>query len=311
MSFRQDVEGSHRTTFANTVVQVMNQNPGRIRAMTQVVNCEGDSRNVADLLDDKEPSEAEDYSMTNPNNRSKLDPVWLLRPKVIESGEYIYKEDKWDMAMDPTSNFTASHVRAVRKGEFDRILGIRKVQGENRWVVNGNGIMGRRITGKGKTGAALPAGNTIPHDGEGMTLTRLNTLVLNFGLEDIGLEEDMTNQICAVLSPFQRRDLLQIAIQTETQLNAYQVDQIKNARPTSLFGIDWMFSNRVPKEGTVRKCPFWRKAGIVTGIWEEFYGDLWNDTSAKRRPYTYVGGALDATRIEDKDVQIMECEEGV
>ncbi|MBY5988212.1 phage capsid protein [Roseovarius atlanticus] len=308
MSYRQDVEASHRETYANNIQMIAQEHGHKIRSAVTIAQCSGDARNVADLLDAQDYNEDEDYSMQNPNIRSKLDAVWLIRPKIIDTGEVIYKEDKFDLAMDPTSRFNINKVRAVERGVFDRFMGVKKTSSGS-FSISGGGILGTRITGKMKTGAALPGDQIIPHGSAGMTLEKLNTMQLKFGLGDFGLDDDLGGDLWGCISPNQRFDLLDIAIQTQTSLNAFQVEQIKSGKPTSLFGVNWMFSNRLPVVGGARYCPFWLKSQVVGGFWQDVEGDMWNLSNAKNRPYCYVSAYPTGTRLEDGGVVVVACQE--
>lgn len=309
MTFRKNVEGSHRTTYANNVQMVHQERTSKIRSYVQIVQADGDSRNVADLLAKHEYSEGDDYDMTNPNNRSKLDPVWVIRPKVVESGEVIFKEDRFDMAMDPTSQFVRSHVMAVESGVFDRIMGVKKNKTSNTFSISGNGILGARITGKSKEPKKLPDAQMLDSGGSGASLGKMNEIMRLFGLSDIGLDDNIGGMVACALSPNQRFDLLNIAIQTQTNLNSFEQDQIKSGRPTTLFGIDWMFTNRLPVINGERYCPVWLKENIVGALWEDVRGDMWNLSESKNRPYAYTSAYPTATRIEDTGVVVMKCDE--
>lgn len=36
---------------------------------------------------------------------------------------------------------------------------------------------------------------------------------------------------------------------------------------------------------------------------------MWNDTSAKNKPYVHVGAYIDSVRLQDKGVVVLECQE--
>lgn len=316
MSYRQTVEASHRTTFANNVQMVAQEMANKIRnAVTIASGLTGDAHNVRDLLAKHEYSEGEDYGMTNPQNRSNLDAVWLNRPRVIETGEVIFKEDKFDLAMDPTSQFTRSHVSAVERGVFDRFLGVAKKQGGG-FEIAGGGLLGQRITGKARSAANLPAGQYMavdvdnPGTPSGMNLTKLNLAREMLELADFGIDDDLSSELYCAISPKQKSNLLDIAIQTQTQLNAFQIAQIEAGRPTSLFGMTWIFTNRLPVDANgYRICPIWTKSNVVGGFWQDVEGDMWNRTDAKNLPYVYVSAYPAATRLENEGVVAIRCAE--
>ena len=315
MSYRQTVEASHRTTFANNIQMVAQEMHGKIRsAVTIVSGLSGDAHNVRDLLDQKEYEEVEDYNMQNPQNRSNLDAVWMNRPKLIRSGEAIFKEDKFDLAMDPTSQFNASHVRACEKGVFDRFMGIRKKSGGTGYEIHGGGILGKRITGKARTPTSLPSGQVQAVDAgssgtpAGLNLKKMNMAREQLELDDFGIDEDLSSELFCAITPKQKTNLLDIAIQTQTSLNAFQIQQIEAGKPTTLFGMTWIFTNRLPVNASGhRLCPIWTKSNIAGGFWQDIEGDIFNNGAAMNRPQVLVTCYPEATRIENEGVVVFTC----
>jgi hypothetical protein len=48
---------------------------------------------------------------------------------------------------------------------------------------------------------------------------------------------------------------------------------------------------------------------VKLGIWQDVKPDMWNDTHARNTPYIHVDAYMDATRVEDKGVHVIECTE--
>jgi hypothetical protein len=307
MSLFPAVEPHHKLMYSGNVTMVAQQKRNPLMGAVTEVSASGEAQSVADLLGQLEYLYGEDRSRRNPENPTPRSRRWVVRPPVIESGEYIDKVDRFDMAMDPTSSITVNHVTAVTRGWADRILGIRK-DGTDFAVTDG-GILGRATEGKrGTSTIALPSGQYIDDNSEGLTLDKIREVKLKLEKADFGLEDD--DQIYAILTPQQKDDLIGIAAQTETSLNAFQLEQIRTGKPTSLMGINWLFTNRLPKDSDGnRLIPFWSKKNIVAGVWQGIQGDMWNDTSAKNMPYAYVSAYVDCVRIEDKGVVVARCVE--
>lgn len=312
MSYEQTVEPHHKLKFTGNVQMVAQQVANPIRGAVTIVTAEGEAQDAADLIGKKEYQEGEDHSRTNPDVTSGRSRRWLIRPTVIETGEYISKETKFDQAMDPSSKLVRNNVLAVERGVGDRILGVRRKAGGG-FEVSGSGILGLVNEGKrpGST-QGLPTGNYIAHNAAGGT-TGLNTEKLRMAteameLEDFGLETE--DEIFCMISPKQKTDLLNLALATKTQLNQFDLKQIETGKPTTLLGITWLFSNRLPVDANgYRLCPLWSKANIVCGMWQDVQGRMWNDPSAKNLPYIYVDAYPDATRIEDGGVRVIRCQE--
>lgn len=309
MSFNQKVEDHHRLTYQGNVRMVAQQMRNPLRTAVTVVTATGEAQSVADLLGRKEYQRGEDRSRRNPENRANRSRRWLVRPTVIEDGEYIDKADKFDMAMDPTGHIVRNSVVTVERGVFDTILGI-SPQGDGTFAVDGSGILG--IATEGKRGGAqvtLPAANFEPAAAAGLTLDKLRNTKKALNKAEFGMEDDDT-LYCAI-TPEQVDDLLGIAAATGLNLNAFSVEQLRTGKPTTLVGFTWIITNRLPIDETgARMCPVWAKSNVVLGLWQDVEGDMWNDSSAKNLPYVYTSAYPDCVRIEDDGVRVISCVEG-
>ncbi|MCB2117912.1 MAG: phage capsid protein [Paracoccaceae bacterium] len=307
MSLYPNVEAHHRLQYAAGVTMVAQQKRNPLMGAVTEVPASGEAQSVADLLGQIEYLYGEERSRRNPENPAMSSRRWVVRPPVIESGQYIDRVDKFDTATDPTGAFIVNHTTAVTRGWADRILGIRK-NGTNFEVTDG-GILGYAVEGKrGTTQTALPAGQYVAHGSAGMTLTKLRAAKLILEKADWGLEDD--DQLYGILTPQQKDDLIAIAAATGTALNQFELEQIRTGKPTTLLGINWIFTNRLPKDANGhRMCPIFSKKNIVVGRWQGIEGDMWNDTSAKNMPYVYVSAYLDCVRAQDTGVVVIPCVE--
>jgi hypothetical protein len=312
MTYRQNVEASHRTTFADTVAMVAQETASQIReTVTAISDLSGDARNVRDLIGKADYSEGDDYDSANPEHRSTLDAVWLFMPKVISTGETIHNADKFRLAMDPTSQFLANKIKGVQRGVHDRFMGIRPKPGGG-FDISGGGILGDRIAGVDRTSAPLPPSQFLPHGSTGLTLAKLNAAREALGLADFGLEDDLTNELYCAVTPKQITDLLNIAIATGANLNAFDVEQLKSGKPAGLMGATWIPTNRLPTNAAGHRiCPMWTKSNVVGGFWGggDVKGDMWNQPHKRNQPYIYVEAYPVATRIEDEGVVAIPCVE--
>ncbi|MEO1637773.1 MAG: phage capsid protein [Pseudomonadota bacterium] len=309
MSFEKLVEDHHKLEFSGNVKMVAQQMQNPIRNAVTIVPATGEAQDAADLIGKLEYEEGEDRSRRNPENVPNRSRRWLVRPTVIETGQYLDKEDKFDAAMDPTSPLFRNHVLAVERGVQDRILGVRRNKSTGKFEISGSGVFGTASEGKrGGTKKTLPAANYVPHASAGLTTEKLRAAAEAMELEDFGFEGDMG--IYCAISPKQKTDLLNLALATKTQLNQFDLKQIETGKPTTLLGITWIFTNRLPYNADgQRLLPMWTKDNIVCGMWQDVQGRIWNDGSAKNLPYIYADAYPDAVRIEDIGVRIIECVE--
>lgn len=307
MSYQQQVEAHHRLTFSRNVMlaaQMMN-NP--LRDAVTIVPASGEAQDIADLINAIEYTEGEDNSRRNPENVPDRARRWLVRPGVIESGQYITKEEKFDQSQDPTSSLVLAHTKAVNRGLYDRILGVKKTN--SGFSIAGGGILGKIYEGKNPNSTkSLPGGNFIAHGSEGLTAAKLRAATEAMELEDFGLETDQ--EIFGLITPKQKTDLINLALETKASLNPFDVENIREGKPGRLLGINWLFSNRVPTDSNGhRMVPLWSKDNIVCGMWQDIVGDMWNDTNAKNLPYIYVDAYPACGRVQDGGVRVIPCVE--
>lgn len=313
MAYQQTVEPHHKLTFSQNIKMRAQQMTNPLMDAVMVEPCSGEAQDIADLIGSVEYSEGEDYSQRNPEIVPERARRWLVRPRVIESGQTITKEEKFDQAMDPTSPLHDTHIKAVMRGQFDRILGVRKIGGV--FKIDGNGILGEANEGKTPGGTkALPGANFIAADyGDpgtpyGMGLNKLRAATEAMELEEFGLETDQ--EIYGLITPKQKTELLNLAFETGKNLNPFDVKNITDGKPGKLLGINWKFTNRLPVDDNgYRLCPLWCKDDIIAGEWQALEGAMWNLTEKKNLPYIYVDAYLTASRVEDGGVRVVRCAE--
>lgn len=308
MSYSQNIEQTHKTTFGNNVMLVAQQLRNPFMGAITEMPATGEAHSVADLFGTVEYMYAEERARRNPENPVNATRRWVVMPPAIESGQYIDKEDKFKAAMDPTGTVVRVHTAAVTRGWADRILGIRK-QADGGFAVTDGGILGKAREGKTPgTGTDLPGTQYVPVAATGLTIEKLRAVKLELNQADFGLEQE--NTLYAAVTPKQIDDLLAIAQQASNSLNAFNIEQLRSGKPTPLLGITWIVTNRLPLNAAGdRLCPVWDKSNIIGGVWQGIQGDIWNDTSAKNLPYAHVDAMIDVVRAQDKGVVVIECNE--
>ncbi|MEO1024029.1 MAG: phage capsid protein [Pseudomonadota bacterium] len=308
MSYNQRVEDHHALSYGNNVMLVTQQMQSRVRNAVMEVACSGEAHAAADLIGSLEYLESQGRERANVENPATNSRRWLIMPNEIKSGQYIEREEIFQQLYNPTQPLVRAHTLAVRRGIDDRIFGVRKVDGK--YKVELGGILGRATEGKRPGGSIvpLPTAQREAHAGEGLTLDKLIAATQKLMEDEFGLEDNMDELYCAIL-PQQRTDLLNIAKQTGENLNAFQLQQLQTGMPTTLLGMTWIITNRLPTSNAgITSCPVWSKRNIALGVWEDINGDMWNDTHADKLPYARVRARVDCVRIEDKGVRIIECQ---
>lgn len=309
MSYEQQLEAHHKLTFSNNVTLVAQQKRNPFMDAVTELPATGEAQSVADLLNAGEYLYGEERGRRNPENPLTGSRRWVVMPPAIETGQYIDKEEKFKQSQDPTSKLVEGHTKIMIRGWADRILGIRKRKSDGTFTVTDGGILGIAREGKTPgTGTALPSSQYVPHDNKGLTLEKLRAAKLALNKADFGLEEE--NTLFSAITPQQIDDLLAIAQEAGPALNAFSIEQLRTGKPTSLLGITWRVTNRLPFNAAgQRLCPIWDKENIVAGVWQGIQGKMWNDTHAKNLPYCYWDAYVDVVRAQDKGVVVLECVE--
>ncbi len=305
--YSQQVEEHHRLMYANSVRMVAQQTRDPFAGRVTDVQGSGGAMSATDILDDGEYAYGEERSRRNPEMPVTGHRRWLIRPPVIESGQYFDIEDDLDGQITPNSQKVQHHTVRVVRGKADRTLGIRKVDGQ--YVVSDGGILGHATEGKRpQNKKALPSSQYMAHASTGLTLDKLRAAKLHLRSNDFGVEDD--DEIYCAITAQQEDDLLAIADESKASLNAFSIEQLRDGKPTRLMGVTWVFTNRLPVNSAEhRLLPMWTRRNIERGIWQDVRGALWNDTSAKNLPYAYVSAFVDCVRIEDIGVIAIECVE--
>jgi hypothetical protein len=299
----------HRTTYRDNVQMRAQQKKSRMRSAVTEMSVTGEMVNAADLVGEVEAVRRPGRSRTNIDNPPTNERRWLYRRDPIESGQYIDKVEKLDRAMDPTSIYTTTHTNAVIRGIDDVYLGVEK-GADGIWRVGEGGVMG--AAGEGKRGTvkkALPSVCHTPHGSSGLTTEKLRAALKRMRFDEFGMDED--DELYAAIGPEQIDDLLVIAEQSGTGLTQSDKEEMKSGRPKMLLGVSWIWMNRLPFNAAndARMIPIWSKKNIAAGVWQDVDGDMWNDGHAKNTPYCHVDAIVDAVRVEDLGVHVIECAE--
>ena len=184
------IEAHERLQYTNSVLMVAQQTRDPFAGTVTDVSANGEAQDASDLYDAGEYSYGEDRSRRNPENPVTGDKRWLIRPPIIESGQYIDHEDKFDTARDPTSTFVTIHTRRVVRGKADRTLGIRK-DASGLFRITDGGSLGKSHSGQ-RPGAAvdLPSSQFVPVGASGLTVAKLRDAVPELRKNEFGKKAD-------------------------------------------------------------------------------------------------------------------------
>jgi len=309
MPIEARAEQHHRLQYSNNVTMVAQQLRPQVREAVTEVQASGEAMSAADLVGAVDAIETEGYDRRNIENPPKNTRRWLVHPKPLKSGQYIDDEEKMKRAMDPTSVYVESHTRAVQRAVADKILGV-TLHSDGTFGTRNGGVLGAAAEGQSPGGSTtpLPAANYVAHNSTGLTLAKLKEAKEKLNQRFFGLEDG--EAMYMAITPKQVTDLLNLADGDGNSLNAFAQQQLQNGAPTPLVGFRWIVTPRLPKDSNGnRLCPVWTRSNIALGIWEDVNGQMWNDTHADNKPYVRVRAFVDAVRLEDAGVEVVECVE--
>ena len=308
-SLHARAEAHHIQAYRDNVMMVAQQMKGRIRPYVTDVPASGEAVAASDLVGRVRASR------TSPNERRNVEMVpensrrWLVFPDPVKSGQYISKAEQLQRVMDPTSIYVQAHTAAVVREIDDIALGI--IEGdEGQFSIGRGGILGAAVVGKNPGGgtSSLPAACYTLVGGTGLTLGKLMEAKERLNRDEFGIDDD--DQLYCAITPKQVTNLLQIADGDGASLNAFQQLQLQSGKPTTLLGMTWIVTNRLPLDANGdRLCPVWSKKNIVMGVWQDVQGEMWNDTHADNQPYARVQAFVDCVRVQDRGVHVITCDE--
>jgi hypothetical protein len=311
MSLTPRLEAHYVLSYTDNVAMLAQQLRPRLRGGVTETACTGEAHSVADLVGLVEADYVPVRIRGVTENPPELSRRWLVQPNDwIFAGAAIDKVDKLRMMQDPTSVFTQSMVAAVQRKIDHAILGVRRLGPGQPLTITDGGILGAATTGKTPgSKVALPDGCYEPAGSTGLTLDKLIATKERLNLDEFGMEE--ADELYCAITPRQVTDLLNIAAQTDQNLNAFQLEQLKTGRPTSLMAMTWVVTNDLPLDSAgKRMCPVWSRRNIVLGIWEDVNGTAYPRPDWDNTPYARVRAMVDCARVQDKGVHVILCTEG-
>lgn len=311
MPYAQNVEQFHRYQYAANVTMAAQQMSNPLLPAVTIVPATGEAQSVSELVSQLDYVRGEARTRRNIENPITGSRRWVVYDPTneVKSGQYLDREDKFKMAGDPTSTVVRAHTGAVTRGYMDNLLGVEK-DGAGSFAITRGGIYGIAREGKTPgTGTALPAGQYLAEDANGLNLDKLIEAVEMLHLADFGIDSEL-DPLFGLISPKQKSDLLRIASATAANINAFDLKQLESGKPTMLMGVNWIMTNRVPKNANGKRLVgIWSKSNIIGGEYEGINGDMWNDTSADNLPYARVRANVDAVRAQDEGVVVIPCTE--
>lgn len=304
MAFDAQVSPSFRLTYQTNFELVLQQMGSRLRPLVTEMPATGKAVAASDLVGKLEMEEVAHRVRNNADIKADMTRRWLTFPNRFRVGGYFDSEDDMRAVESPRSEILQAAAAAAGRRVDQIILGL-NADG----TVGNGGIMGNVVSGETPGGApvALPSKHRTVHGSAGMTVLKLRKALLQMGKDDVDLDRD---EIYCGITHQQHDDLIGI-VEAGTGFNLLSQNEIITGRIDGRLGIKFVLMSQsvLPKVGNIRSCPVWVKRNIKLGVWEDIRSDVWNDTNADNIPAWRVDLRMQATRVQDGMVHVIECQE--
>lgn len=299
MSDATTIPQSYLTTFKDNQRHRLQQGASKFRAAVDEAPYKGEGAMAVDLLGATnartETDRYDDTPLMIPDHHAR----WVY-PSGKEWGTLITKFDKVREITDPTSNISKSAEMAFGREIDDEIIGA---------------FFGTAKTGKnGADNTIFPDGqklNVQTGSGDTPADTGLNYEKLVEAAERLSAAEfDWDNDPVFIgVSAKQNTNLLNQVELISSQYNLRPTFKNGGVQIDTFMGIRFIHSERLPKSGNNRLCPFWVKSGMHLGVWDDIDVKGGEHPGKKFNYQLYGKVVVGATRTEEKKVLQIPCKE--
>lgn len=255
----------------------------------------------------KQAVPVEQIGATNATKRSgraqPLTPVdlpenrrWVF-PTTYDWNTLVDNFDKLKMLIDPTSSYTTSGLYAMGRALDDELIAA---------------FFGTAMTGEnGSTSTTFPAAQVVAVNFEaaanvGLTVAKLREAKRLLMAAEVDIESD---PLTVAITAKQHDDML-------TEAQAISLDYtnkpvLVEGKITSFMGFNFTHNERLTNDATpYRRLPVWAKSGMHGGMWEDITSSVDKRVDLSSHPWqVYVYGTFGATRLEEKKVVEIKCNE--
>jgi len=203
--------------------------------------------------------------------------------------DFVDKEDLVRTLIDPTSPYAINAVNAFGRAMDDVIIAAAR---------------GTAYTGKaGGTATALPSGQKIAENNEGLTIAKLITAKGLFWSNDV--EEDEELFMCC--RGKQLEDLLATTQVTNSDYNT--VKALVKGEVDQYMGFTFIRSQRISVAADIAMCFAWARSGIALGLGADIHTRISERADKNYLTQVWCGMTIGATRMEEVKVVEIGCDE--
>ncbi len=223
------------------------------------------------------------------------DARWVF-PSDYEWADLIDDQDKLRMLIDPTSAYAINGAMALGRNMDDEII---------------PAFFGTAKTGEdGTINTAFPGGQIVAAtvgagSSTGMNIAKLRAAKKLLMAAEVDL--DIETLHCAI-SAEQHDDLLSETQAISLDFNTKPV--LVEGKITAFMGFNFIHSEKLQSNaGPIRRCPAWAKSGMHFGVWNDITTKIAERADKSHAMQVYVKGTFGATRIEEKKIVEILCDE--
>lgn len=299
------ITSAHRLTYQENVILTAQQlRPTLVPAFTFQPNMSGREAKAIDIFAADEAIIDGPRGGDTPHIEPRVEQVWM-KPRQIEWGRVIEKEDTIKAAIDLQSTYVKSGAGAIVRGR------------EN---ICAEAFFGPRLVGQDGTQTAAYSAdenvNLVPVNyvssgtpaNSGLTFDKLaQAFTLLVGNEvEVEMEE-----IYIAVTRFEEKNLYeQVQFLSKDYREKTVVDD-KSKRIQSFLGINFLRFQRLPLVSgstTIRRVPLWCKSGMHFGEFSPLETSLERNPQKKYRLHPFMETWCGATRSEDYKVIDIRCD---
>jgi len=206
-----------------------------------------------------------------------------------EWADLIDDADKVRMLQDPTSSYARAAAAAIGRSMDDVII---------------DAMGGTAKTGKeGATSTVFASGQKIVHGSAGLTVAKLVSAKKLLDANDV----DPSIKRYIVVSPEQIEDLLNTTTVTSSDFNT--VKALSQGDISSFVGFEFIVSNRLKDDGTLRLCYAFAQDGIKMAIGKDVMARIDERSDKSYSTQVYYCSTFGATRMEEDKLVEIACNE--
>jgi len=293
-----DVTTGYSKHFGDNVMMLAQQRGSKLRGAVDVETGIVGEEAFFDQVGETEGQEITVRYGDSPNNDVNEDRR-RVAPFDWDWGKLFDSIDKIRRLSDPTNEYVRAAAYSFGRKIDDTIIAA---------------LGGTAYTGKtGSTAVVLPSTQKIAYNyvaDSGMSLAKLIKAKGMFGINDVDID-DPANKLCLVVSQKQIDDMLDI--EELTSSDYAQVKALVGGEINTFMGFEFIRTQRLYLDPATdhRYCYAFAKSGLKLGIWKDIMSRITERADKKFNWYAYMRMAIGATRMEEKKVVEIACNESV